>query len=60
MTLRVLPETDLFNPISPAYLSVSKDQEGAYLPPPLYILGWVLVRVPILFGNDLSGSYLSY
>ena len=32
---------------------------GTYLPP-VYILGWVLARVPILFGNDLSGSYLSY
>ena len=39
MTLRVLPETDLFNPNSAAYLSVSKDQEGAYLPPPFIF--WV-------------------
>ena len=27
---------------------------------PLCILGLVWVRVPILFGNDLSGSYLPY
>ena len=38
--------------LGPAYLSVSKD--------PPYILGLVWVRVSILFGNDLSGSHLSY
>ena len=27
---------------------------------PLCILGLVWVRVPILFGNDLSGSQISY
>ena len=37
--------------LGPAYLSVSKDQEGAH-GPPLNILGLGGVRVSILFGND--------
>ena len=46
------------------YLSVSKDWGGGggegHICPPLGILGLVWVRVPILFGNALPDSYLSY
>ena len=43
---------------APAYLSVSKDRGGHICP--LSILGLVWVRIPILFGKDLPGSYLPY
>ena len=41
--------------LGPAYLSISKDQGGGHIkgPPPLNILRWGGVRLPILFGNDL-------
>ena len=45
--------------LGPAYLRVSKDQGGGHICP-LWILGLGWVRVPVLFGNDLSGSYLPY
>ena len=41
--------------LEPAYLRASKDRGGG-ISAPLFILGLVWVRVPILFGNDLSGS----
>ena len=44
-------DNDNLTLLGPAYLNVSKN---------VCILGLVWVRVPILFGNDLSGNYLSY
>ena len=38
----------------PAYLGVSKYQGGGHIVPPLSTLGLGGVRVPILFGNDLT------
>ena len=46
--------------INPIGTSVSKDQEGGHIVPPLNIFGLGRVRVPILFGNDLPRSDLPY
>ena len=45
--------------LAPAYLSVSKDR-GVGISAPLCILGLVWVMVPILLGNDLSGSHFIF
>ena len=49
--------TNDINPITTACLRVFKDRRG-HICSPLRNLVWV--RVPNLFGNDLSGSYLPY